>query len=117
MSKFRSGFVVVSTGWFVLIPLATLLAGRASPNIPAGYGVAFATYAIGSLVCHQRPERSFHLFGTQMPVCARCVGIYAGAAAAAALLWLFGDRRGDVPGGDRRMSWPGFGRARKALLV
>jgi hypothetical protein len=45
------------------------------------------------------------------------LGIYAGAAAAAALLWLFGDRRRDVPRGDGLMSWPGFGRARKALLV
>ena len=37
-------------------------------------------YAAGSVICHQRPERSFHLLGAQLPVCARCLGIYAGAA-------------------------------------
>lgn len=33
-----------------------------------------------SLVCHQRPERSFWLFGAPIAVCARCLGIYLGAA-------------------------------------
>jgi uncharacterized membrane protein len=35
-------------------------------------------YVAGSYVCHQRPERSFHRAGAQLPVCARCVGLYAG---------------------------------------
>jgi Predicted membrane protein (DUF2085) len=117
MSKLRSAFVVVSIGWFALIPLATFLAGRASPQPSAGYGLALGTYVIGSLVCHQRPERSFHLLGVQMPVCARCLGIYAGAAAAAALLWLFSDRRSQLLRHESAISWPGFGVARHALLV
>jgi uncharacterized membrane protein len=41
-------------------------------------------YGVGSLICHQRPERSFHLGAAQLPVCARCIGIYAGAAIGAA---------------------------------
>jgi len=44
---------------------------------------ALAVYAVGALVCHQLPDRSFHLFGHQLPVCARCAGIYGGAAIAA----------------------------------
>ena len=40
-------------------------------------------YAVGWLICHQRPERSFHLAGAQLPVCARCLGLYAGGAAGA----------------------------------
>jgi uncharacterized membrane protein len=40
-------------------------------------------YLTGRLLCHQLPERSFFLWGAQMPVCARCTGIYAGAAVAA----------------------------------
>jgi uncharacterized membrane protein len=42
--------------------------------------IAGILYAFGSRICHQRPERSFHLFAVQLPVCARCTGIYAGAA-------------------------------------
>ncbi len=33
-----------------------------------------------ALVCHQRPERSFRIFGAPVAVCARCLGIYLGAA-------------------------------------
>lgn len=32
-------------------------------------------------VCHQLPERSFHLSGHPLAVCARCLGIYVGLAA------------------------------------
>ena len=54
-----------------------------------GYGFALFVYAIGSDVCHQRPERSFHLLGVQLPVCARCTGIYAGAALASIVAMAF----------------------------
>jgi uncharacterized membrane protein len=30
------------------------------------------------LMCHGKIERSLELFGAPMPICARCVGIYAG---------------------------------------
>lgn len=30
------------------------------------------------LLCHQMPERSYFIFGNQMPVCVRCTGIYFG---------------------------------------
>jgi len=46
---------------------------------------AAAVYAAGSTVCHQRPERSFHIAGHKMPVCARCTGLYVSAAAAVPL--------------------------------
>ena len=29
-----------------------------------------------NLICHRKPERSFHLKGHQFPVCARCTGFY-----------------------------------------
>jgi uncharacterized membrane protein len=38
-------------------------------------------YAAGSIVCHQLPERSFFLDGRQLPVCARCTGLYLSGAA------------------------------------
>ena len=70
-------------------PMALLLAPVAAARPQAsslGYGYAFVMYAASSLICHQRPERSFYLLGAQLPVCARCMGIYAGAAVAACVL-------------------------------
>jgi uncharacterized membrane protein len=37
-------------------------------------------FSIASLICHQRPERSFFWAGHQFPVCARCTGLYVSAA-------------------------------------
>ena len=33
---------------------------------------------MGSAICHQMAERSFLFHGMQMPLCARCMGIYTG---------------------------------------
>lgn len=41
-----------------------------------------------SFLCHQRPERSPHLFGAQFPFCWRCTGIIAGSIALLVLLIL-----------------------------
>jgi len=67
--------------------LALLIVAPLAPS-----SIATLMYAIGAVICHQIPERSFHLAGVQLPVCARCLGIYAGAAAAASLhvLGVFG---------------------------
>jgi len=35
--------------------------------------------AVGSAVCHQDPAHSFLIYGRQMPLCARCTGMYLGA--------------------------------------
>ena len=42
--------------------------------------LAGVLYAAGALICHQLSDRSFHLQGIQLPVCARCIGLYGGAA-------------------------------------
>jgi uncharacterized membrane protein len=52
--------------------------------VPA-YLLALVVYGVGGVVCHQLPARSFYLWGRQLPVCARCTGIYAGAAIAAVI--------------------------------
>lgn len=44
-----------------------------------------ALFPVGAVICHQRPERSFFIDGHQMAVCARCAGLYAGAAVAVPL--------------------------------
>ena len=83
----RRAFDGASLAWLVALPLATFASSRPYPPTPV-YLLSFGTYLVGSLLCHQRPERSFFLWGSQMPVCARCTGIYAGAAIAA-LVWPF----------------------------
>jgi uncharacterized membrane protein len=35
---------------------------------------------IGYAICHQIPDRSFHMDGHKLPLCARCTGTYLGAA-------------------------------------
>jgi uncharacterized membrane protein len=47
-------------------------------------------FPIGQFVCHQRPDRSFFVNGHQLAVCARCTGIYTGAAAALPLALAIG---------------------------
>ena len=41
---------------------------------------ASAIYKAFSFVCHQIPERSFHIAGYKFAVCSRCTGLYAGFA-------------------------------------
>jgi uncharacterized membrane protein len=86
--RWRRAFVSASIVWAVTLPLATFAASR-TPVASAASVFALGVYVIGSRICHQLPSRSFHLWATQMPVCARCAGIYAGAAVASivAVLW------------------------------
>jgi uncharacterized membrane protein len=61
--------------WLTLLVASPLALSRG--QVP---GVTFAVYRAGAIVCHQRPERSFHLAGVQLPVCARCFGLYLSGA-------------------------------------
>jgi uncharacterized membrane protein len=45
--------------------------------------IASQIYYAFSYLCHQLPERSFHLAGHKFAVCSRCTGLYAGFAIAA----------------------------------
>ena len=67
--------------------------------------VTALVYLAGSLVCHQLPERSFHISGVQFPVCARCTGLYLGAAAGMVVLFA-------IPA-----TWLSFSRARALLIA
>ncbi len=103
--RLRAAFVAAVAAWAALLVVTPWLASRAHAS-PIASGLIVAVYGIGSLVCHQLPERSYHLWTAQMPVCARCAGIYAGAVIGAIAGILRPARRGwpgSVPGrGTRR---------------
>src|SRR4030095_15526888 len=67
----RPAFIASSVVWAWLLPLAPFVAARPH-EVPLGGVFLYAVYIVGSGICHQLPERSFHLWGPQMPVCARC---------------------------------------------
>ena len=78
-----AALTIAAVAWLALIVGAPTAAGGRMPFMAA------LAYQMGSRICHQRPERSFHIAGTQMPVCARCFGLYAGGASGLALAWAF----------------------------
>lgn len=69
------GVVLICGLWVTGLVAAPLPSGDPQGLRPM---LAAGVYAAGALVCHQRPERSFHLAGAQLPVCARCLGLYVG---------------------------------------
>ena len=83
MRMLRRACAASALAWAVALPLATWIASGPDPGWSGPYAFALGLYGVGSLICHQRLERSFVVFGAQMPVCARCAGLYAGAAMAA----------------------------------
>jgi uncharacterized membrane protein len=75
------GFVLLWT-WWAVVPLVLAGAAAGTPYL-LRHGflpIAFALRRGFALVCHQRPERSFWLSDAPVAVCARCLGIYLGAA-------------------------------------
>jgi uncharacterized membrane protein len=83
-SVLRRAFIAASTAWAAALP-ASVYAGTRAHVSPVIALLVGGVYVIGSVVCHQLPERSFYLWGAQLPVCARCTGIYGGAAFASLL--------------------------------
>jgi uncharacterized membrane protein len=63
------------------------VAALAAPALSQHPLAAWAIREFFSRVCHQEAARSFWLWGAPVAVCARCLGIYLGAAAGAWLGW------------------------------
>jgi uncharacterized membrane protein len=84
--QFWKGIVVIV---FLLVTLAWLI------NTPAG--ILGKAEAIGYAVCHRIDLRSFHIGGMQLPLCARCSGMYLGAMVGLFYQWVTGRRRTGVP--------------------
>jgi uncharacterized membrane protein len=70
--------VTAAVAWGAALVAAPYLASRRPPST-AGLRAATAVYLVGSIVCHQKPARSFPAWSLQMPVCARCLGLHLSA--------------------------------------
>lgn len=65
----RWGLLVACVGWLALV---------LAPPFAAPY--AEVVRWLLNTVCHQIPERSFHLLGEPLGACHRCTGLYVGFA-------------------------------------
>jgi len=77
-----AALTAIALAWTLVVVIAPMSASHGRLT-----WLTLTAYQIGSLICHQRPERSFHLAGMSMPVCARCFGLYLAGAAGLALAW------------------------------
>jgi uncharacterized membrane protein len=79
-----------------IVPLAAVLALAAWLYI-APDGILGKADAVGYAVCHRIGERSFHIFGRQLPLCARCTGEFNAAAIALIFQLIVSRRRTQLP--------------------
>jgi uncharacterized membrane protein len=101
IASFEVVLAATATTWAVAIFTAASLV-TVRPAGTVGWWVGAATYAAGAVVCHQRSERSFTVAGQPLPVCARCTGIYTGAALLAVGFVMRSTSRRRAP--DRKLS-------------
>jgi uncharacterized membrane protein len=79
MSPLTKGLVAAAVLWPLVLTAALW-------QRSLGHGTFWlAVYLAASEICHQRPERSFHLAAVPWPVCARCLGLYMAAPIGALL--------------------------------
>ena len=83
----------LSLVWTLAIVAAPVVLASEHPRFAVPAAV---TYLGASRICHQRPERTFHVAGLPMPVCARCSGLYVSGTLGAVAAWLW-RRRGPMP--------------------
>ena len=72
------GFLALTLTWMLALVMVPFLLAHET-GVPGVRAASAGTYLVGSVICHQKPDRSFRLWGVQMPVCARCAGLYLGA--------------------------------------
>lgn len=81
----RTGVVWTARHWLALANGAFLLAVLGATAVPVIRALGFSWLAdplfdVYHLVCHQQPERSFHLFGHAMAFCQRDTAVYGSIA-------------------------------------
>jgi uncharacterized membrane protein len=84
--KRRWFLLAVSAGAFLLMAFYIVTEGAHINHDPLLAAADWSGYAL----CHRITERSFTINGRQFPLCARCTGMYLGAALTIAALFLAG---------------------------
>lgn len=79
-----------------LVPIAAVIAFAAWMYI-APEGALGKLDAIGYAVCHRIDERSFHIHGRQLPLCARCTGEFYAAGLALIFQAVVARKRSSLP--------------------
>src|SRR5574340_1315980 len=82
------------TRW--LVPLAALLAAAAWLYVSPP-GLLGKADGIGYAICHRIDERSFHVLGRQLPLCARCTGEFNAAAVALVFMAVVNRKASSMP--------------------
>jgi hypothetical protein len=80
-----------------LLPLAAVIAFGVWFYI-APPGILGKADAIGYAVCHRIDERSFHIFGRQLPLCARCTGEFFATGITLLYLSIVSPKKSGMPG-------------------
>ncbi|MCJ7535691.1 MAG: DUF2085 domain-containing protein, partial [Anaerolineales bacterium] len=92
MQTARARFILHKHYWKGLVFLTFILTLFAWViNTPPG--LLGKADAIGYAVCHRIDLRSFHIGDLQLPLCARCSGMYLGAMIGLIYQWVIGRRR------------------------
>ncbi len=92
-SQLRTNAIRVTKG---LVPAAALLVFLGFLVI-APPGLLGKADALGYAVCHRIDARSFHIGTRQLPLCARCSGMYLGALLGLVFLTLTVSKRAGMP--------------------
>jgi len=80
-----------------LVPLAALIVFGVWFYISPP-GLLGKADAIGYAICHRIDERSFHVFGRQLPLCARCTGEFYAAGITLLFLSFTSSKKSGMPG-------------------
>jgi uncharacterized membrane protein len=80
--------------WLLVIAVSLLFIGWLL-NTPSG--LLGKADAVGYAVCHRIDARSFHIGDRQVPLCARCTGMFLGAMLGLCYQAYFGKKRSGAP--------------------
>ena len=80
-----------------LVPLAALILFGVWFYISPP-GLLCKADSVGYAICHRIGERSFHIFGRQLPLCARCTGEFYAAGITLLFLSLVSPKKSGMPG-------------------